>query len=84
MNKDGRVVLVQIRGAAEGTTVVVVLEGQAGATAAPVPKLRHSWRLYALPLADVLVRALSGSAALALMHEAQQFRWSEVLDWLIS
>ncbi|MEW1658392.1 hypothetical protein [Streptomyces sp. NPDC093707] len=84
MSKNGRVVLVQVGGAAEGMTVIVVPEGRAGATAVLVPKPRCGWRLSALPVAGMLVRALSGSAALALMHGAQQVRWAEAMDWLTS
>ncbi|AOW87035.1 hypothetical protein [Streptomyces olivaceus] len=81
MSKSGRVVLVQVGEAVEGMTVIVVQEGQASATAASVPEPRSSWRR---PVAGVLVRALSSSAALALMHGAQQIRWAEVSDWLTS
>ncbi|QCR48666.1 hypothetical protein C1N79_19705 [Streptomyces sp. SGAir0924] len=85
MSNSGRVVLIhQVGETAEGMTVIVVHEGQASATAASVPVPRRSWRLSARPVAGMLVRALSGTAALALMHGAQQIRWAEVWDWLTS
>jgi hypothetical protein len=84
MSQSGRVVLIQVGEAAEGMTVIVVHEGQASATAASVPAPRRSWRVSARPVAGMLVRALSGSAALALMHGAQQIRWAEVSHWLTS
>ncbi len=82
MNMSGRVVLVQVDEAAERTTVIVVHEGQAGAMAVPEPL--HRCRLSVRLVAGMLVRALSGSVALALMHGTQGARWAEVLDWLTS
>ncbi|EHN78876.1 hypothetical protein SMCF_1527 [Streptomyces coelicoflavus ZG0656] len=82
MNRSGLMLLVQVDGAVEGTTVIVVFEGQASAAAVPVSGQRRSWRLSAVLAAGMLVRALCGSAALALMHGAQQVRWAEVSDWL--
>ncbi|MGW3012675.1 hypothetical protein ACWC9R_28100 [Streptomyces sp. NPDC001219] len=83
MSRSGLMVLVQVDAAVEGATVIVVFEGQTSPTAVPVPGQRRGWRQLSAGLAaGMLVRALCGSAALALMHEVQQVRWAEVSDWL--
>ncbi|MBF6207292.1 hypothetical protein IU483_24835 [Streptomyces gardneri] len=84
MTKNGLVMLVQVGGAVEEVTVIVVPEERADAMTVPVHKPRRGWRLSALSIARMLFRALNGAAALALMHGAQRIRWAEVLNWLTS
>ncbi|MFF2116031.1 hypothetical protein ACFVXH_01790 [Kitasatospora sp. NPDC058184] len=81
MRTNGQVVRVKVSGATKGTTVIVELVGRAGEVSLPTPEPRRSRRLGVL-LAVMLIRAFSGSAALALMHWAQRIRWAEALHWL--
>lgn len=82
MNEYDRATSAPRNGSVKRMTVIVVLEGRSSETATPVSKPHCNWRLSALPVAGMLVRALSSSVTLALLHGAQWVPCAGILGWL--